>query len=354
MFGTGIASLYFCLCCFTVDGLVVSAHGQDNSGYHQHPPPVNLSLTSSDFKTILKWAYVGKSPSATTFTVETMNYRTGHWQLFSPCSNISSYSCDVTEAFSMNLSALSSYYAKVKAVTHFHESQFASTARFSFKENATLSAPIVDIMVHGKQVTLRCMFPHIETRSTEASLNINKDFKCNICVGQEGHNILANCSIRRSRLKLRVRQSRITLCVSAQVNSENWQMKAEWSSQRCFRVQSLNLQDTLIVLFAVVGFILGIASVSILWKLSKKKLVLPKSLVLIVKAINPLVEKIEEDTVSVVIKYEELIPVAHDLISEEVAKPSTCAENREPPADDPKYAGKICAYDRPQNLENIC
>lgn len=332
---------------------MVSALGQENSGYHEHPPPVNLSLTSSDFKTILTWAYAGKPSNATKFTVETMNYRTALSQLFSPCSNIQSYSCDVTEAFSVNLSALSSYYAKVKAVTHHHESQFASTARFTFKENGTLSAPTVNITVRGQNVTLRCIFPHIETR-TEAGLNVNKDFKCNICVGQEGHNILANCSIKRSRLELRVRQSRVTLCVIAQVNSERWKMKAEWSSQRCFRVQSLNLQDTLIVLFAVVGFILGLASVIILWKLSKKKLVLPKSLILIVKAINPLMEKIEEDTVSVVIKYEELIPVAHDLISEEVAKPSTCAENREPPAVDLKYAGKICAYDRPQNMGNFC
>lgn len=58
----------------------------------------------------------------------------------------------------------------------------------------TLSAPTVNITVRGQNVTLRCIFPHIETR-TEAGLNVNKDFKCNICVGQEGHNILV-CTIK--------------------------------------------------------------------------------------------------------------------------------------------------------------
>ncbi|XP_051881011.1 interferon gamma receptor 1-like [Pristis pectinata] len=353
MFGTGILRLSLCLCCVSWDGVVASALGQNRSGYHELPPPVNLSLISYNFKTILTWAYEDKTPDATNFTVEARNYRTAQWELFSPCSNISSHSCDVTKAFSVNLSALSSYYAKVKAITHFQESQFALTDRFSFKENATLGAPTVDVTVHGQEVTLRCIFPHVEKLSTETGLNINNDFKCKICVEREGHNILANCSIKRSRLKFNVTQSRVTLCVSAQVNSEQWKMKAEWSRQKCFEVYSLNLQETLIILLAVVAFILGLATASILWKLLKKELVLPKSLILIVKAINPHVEKIEEDAVSIVIKYEEVIPVEHDLIFEEVAKPSTCPENREPHAVDLKYAGKICAYDRPQNLENV-
>ncbi|XP_069743319.1 interleukin-10 receptor subunit beta-like isoform X4 [Narcine bancroftii] len=265
MFGTGILSFSFCLCCVVRETLAGSAVGQDDSGDHELLPPMNLSVTSYNFKTILTWSYVDKTTDTTFFTVETRNYQSAQWQLFSPCSNISSHSCDVTKAFSVNLSPLSSYYAKVKATTYFQESLYAITDRFSFKENATLGPPTVDVMVHGQQVTLKCIFPRVEKLNTETGLNVNNDFKCKICVGQKGHN----------------------------------------------------------------------------------------KLIFIVKAINPHVEKIEEDAVSVVIKYEKMISSDHDLTFEEVAKPSTCPENTESHTSDLKYAGKAHEYDRPQNLENL-
>ncbi|XP_069743315.1 interferon gamma receptor 1-like isoform X2 [Narcine bancroftii] len=324
-----------------------------DEGDHELLPPMNLSVTSYNFKTILTWSYVDKTTDTTFFTVETRNYQSAQWQLFSPCSNISSHSCDVTKAFSVNLSPLSSYYAKVKATTYFQESLYAITDRFSFKENATLGPPTVDVMVHGQQVTLKCIFPRVEKLNTETGLNVNNDFKCKICVGQKGHNKLANCSIKRSRWKFNVTRSNVTLCVSAQVNSEQWKMKAEWSKQKCFKIHFLNLQDILIILFAVITIILGFSTINLLWKLFQKELVLPKSLIFIVKAINPHVEKIEEDAVSVVIKYEKMISSDHDLTFEEVAKPSTCPENTESHTSDLKYAGKAHEYDRPQNLENL-
>ncbi|XP_062929222.1 interferon gamma receptor 1-like [Mobula hypostoma] len=353
MFATGILGLSLCLCCVTRHGAAVPALGLNSSGYQGLPPPVNLSLSSYNFKTILTWDYVDQTPVTTSFTVEAMNYQTAQWAVFSPCSNISSCFCDVTEAFSVNLSATSWYYAKVKAITQFQESQFALTHRFSFKDNATLGAPTVDVMIHGQEVTLRCIYPHVGNLSTKTSLNINNDFKCKICFGQERHNVLANCSIKRLKRKFNVTQSRVTLCVSAQVSSEEWKMKAEWSRKKCFKVYSLNLQAILIVPLAVVAFALGLATAGILWKLLKKEAVLPKSLILIVKAIKPHVEKIEEDTVSIVIKYEEVSSGEHDHITEEVTEPSTSPEEPEPHAAELKYTGKVCEYDRPQNLENV-
>ncbi|XP_072911885.1 interferon gamma receptor 1-like isoform X1 [Hemitrygon akajei] len=353
MSGAGILALSLCLSCVSRHCAAVPALGRDSSDYQGLPPPVNLSLSSYNFKTILTWDYVGQTPATTNFTVEARNYEKAQWAVFSPCSSISSHFCDVTEAFSVNLSATSSYYAKVKAVTQFQESQFALTDRFSFKDNATLGAPTVAVAIRGQEVTLRCIYPRVGNVTTKTGLNINNDFKCKICVEQEGHNVLANCSIRRLKLKFKVTHSRVTLCVSAQVNSEKWKMKAEWSRKKCFKVYSLNLQEILIALLAVIAFALGLASAAILWKLLKKEAVLPKSLILIVKAIKPHVEKIEEDTVSIVIKYEEVSSGERDNITEEVTKPSTGPEEPEPHVAEVKYAGKVYEYDRPQNLGNV-
>uniref|UniRef100_UPI00398E4A68 interferon gamma receptor 1-like n=1 Tax=Pristiophorus japonicus TaxID=55135 RepID=UPI00398E4A68 len=356
MFRSGFLSftLPLCLCCLPRDSLGVSALSQkSNSSYHELPPPVNLSLTSYNFKTTLTWAYADETSEKTNFTVQFRDYQTAQWQLFPPCSNIALARCDVTKAFNMKLTALNSYYAKVKAVTQFQESQFAFTERFCFKENATIGAPTVEVQVHGQQVILRCIYPVVAKLTTETGLKVNRDFRCNICIWQDGNNELKNCRIRKSRWKLNITQPRVTLCVSARVNSKQWKMKEEWSTQKCFKVQSLNLQETLIVLLAVVAFFLGFVTVSVLWKLLKKELVLPKSLMLIVKAINPYVDmKIEED-VSVVIKYEEVIPVECDHFFEEAARPISNPEITEPLTVDLKYAGKNWSYDRPQTLLNF-
>ncbi|XP_067839954.1 interferon gamma receptor 1-like [Heptranchias perlo] len=357
MFVSGFLSLTLCLCCVSRDSLGVSALLQkSNSSYHELPPPVNLSLTSYNFKTTLTWAYVDETPETTNFTVQFKDYQTVQWQLFPPCSNIASHHCDVTKAFNMNLTALNSYYAKVKAITQFQESQFAFAERFQFKENATIRSPTVEVMVHGQQVILRCIYPAVANLTTENGLKVNHDFRCNICIWLEGTNELPkkNCAIRKSRWKFNITQPRVTVCVSARVNSKQWKMKGEWSIQKCFKVQSLNLQESLIVFLAVIALFLGLVTVSILCKLLKKELVLPKSLVLIVKAINPYVDmKIEEDAVSVVIKCEEVIPVECDIFFEEVGKQITNPEITEPLTVDLKYAGKDWAYDRPQTLLNV-
>ncbi|XP_078068711.1 uncharacterized protein LOC144493531 isoform X2 [Mustelus asterias] len=282
--------------------------------------------------------------------------KTGHWQLFPPCSNIALHHCDVTKAFSVNLTASNSYYTKIKAITQLHQSQFTFTERFSFKQNATLGAPTVDIKVRGQQIFLRCIYPVVPNLITVTGRKVDRDFRCNICVEQKGPHELPKkiCSNRKSNLKLNITQSRITLCVTAQVSSKKWKMEAEWSTTKCFQVQSLNLQETLIILLVVITFSLGLVVASMIWKLLKKELVLPKSLMLIVKAINPYVDmKMEEDAVSVVIKYEEVIPVECDHFFEEVAKPISKPEVTESLTVNLKYAGKDWTYDRPQTLLNV-
>ncbi|XP_041044311.1 interferon gamma receptor 1-like isoform X1 [Carcharodon carcharias] len=327
-----------------------------NAGDHEPPPPVNLSLISHNFKTILTWAYVNEAPEETNFTVEFMDYLTAQWQLFPSCSNIALHHCDVTKAFSLNLTPTNSYYTKIKAITQFQDSQFAFTKRFNFKQNATIGAPMVEVKVHGQQISLRCIYPVVPNLTMQDGQKIDHDFKCNICVWQKGHNELPkkNCRYRKSKLKLNIKQPRVTLCVSARVITEEWKIKADWSTPKCFQVQSLNLQETLVILLAVIAFFLGLVAASIIWKLLKKELVLPTSLMLIVKAIKPYVDmKTEDDAVSVVIKYEEVIPVECDHFFEEVAKPMTNPEITEPLTVDLKYAGKDWAYDRPQTLLDV-
>ncbi|XP_067882152.1 interferon gamma receptor 1-like [Heterodontus francisci] len=360
-------TLSLCLCCVPRDSLGLSALLQKsnsrgssenvlNTSDRKLPPPVNLSLTSYNFKTILTWAYVNETPETTNFTVQCRDYLTAQWQPYPPCSNTTLHHCDVTKAFNVNLTASNSYYAKIKAITQFQESQFVFTERFNFHKNGILSAPTVEVTVRGQEVFLSCIYPVVANLTTETGWKVNHDFRCNICVWQEGNNELPkkNCRIRKSKLKLTITQPRVTLCVSAQVNSKQWKMKAEWSTQKCFQVNSLNLQETLIVPLAVITFFLGLVTVSIVWKLLKKQLVLPRSLMLIVKAINPYLDmKTEEDAVSVVIKYEEVTPVECDLFFEEVAKPITNPEITEPLTEDMKYAGKDRAYDRAQTLLNV-
>ncbi|XP_038655378.1 interleukin-22 receptor subunit alpha-2-like [Scyliorhinus canicula] len=323
---------------------------------YQLPRPVNVSLISHNFKTVLTWAYVNEIPEKANFTVHFTDYLTGQWQLYPPCSNIALHHCDVTKAFSVNLTASNSYYTKIKAITQLHQSQFTFTERFSFKQNATIGAPTVEVKVRGQQIFLRCIYPIVQNLTTKTGRKVDRDFRCNICVWQKGHNELKkkNCPTKKSKLKLNITQPRVTLCVSAQVNSKQWKMKAEWSIQKCFQVQSLNFQETLIILLVVIAFFLGLVTASMIWKLLKKELVLPKSLMLIVKTINPYADmKIEEDAVSIVIQHEEVIPVECEHCFEEAAKPITDPEVTESLTVDLKYAGKDWTYDRPQTLLNV-
>ncbi|XP_060676608.1 interferon gamma receptor 1-like [Hemiscyllium ocellatum] len=361
MFRTGFLplALSLCLCGVSWNRLQVSATESSenilNASYHKPSPPVNLSLKSHNFKTVLTWTYVNKTSEATNFTVQFRDYQTAQWQLFPPCSNIALYHCDVTEAFSVNLSTSNSYYAKVKAITKFEESQFVLTERFSFQQNATIGAPTVDISVHGHKVVLRCIYPFVTKLTTATGRKVDHDLRCDICVWQEGHNELKNCATRKSKFKLNITQPKFTPCVSARVNSMQWEMKTEWSTQKCFQVQFLSLHEK--ILFghvAAIAFFIGLITVSIIWIFVKKELVLPKSLMLIVKAIKPYADmKIEEDAVSVVIKCEDVCPVESNDFYEEVAKPISNPDVTEPLTVDLKYAGKGWPYDQPQTLLNI-
>uniref|UniRef100_UPI00398ED641 interferon gamma receptor 1-like isoform X2 n=1 Tax=Pristiophorus japonicus TaxID=55135 RepID=UPI00398ED641 len=225
----------FCLCCSG------SLPGQ---GLHGLSPPMNLSVKSHNFHTVLKWAVVDASRTSR-FNIDTSNYSSGIWKPYPPCFNISTHHCDLSDAFKLTLKDVTIYYARVKAVTTSQESAFAYTYGFTFKNNATLGPPTVHLAANGNEIAIEVKYE--DPNSTESIKNALKNLAYNIyCWKPEDPKSESKkiCSRQNRHPKITVTEG--VTCVSAEVHLNKLQLKGERSQETCLLIQSNkhNLSDS--------------------------------------------------------------------------------------------------------------
>ncbi|XP_051880992.1 uncharacterized protein LOC127575280 isoform X1 [Pristis pectinata] len=201
-------------------------------------PPVNLSIESQDFHTVLKWDVLNSSET-TRFNVDFRDYETVDWKPV--CLNISTHHCDLSNVFVAAQESRSGYYGRVQAVTALQESKFAYTNRFTFGQNATLGPPIVQLAAHGNQLTVEVKYPVHNSTSHNVPFNL---LSYNVyCRHQNQTNpICLRMTPRKPLQQVEVPEGNI--CVSAEVHLSTLNLKGKKSDETCLRIYLHTLPDS--------------------------------------------------------------------------------------------------------------
>ncbi|XP_059839065.1 uncharacterized protein LOC132401164 isoform X1 [Hypanus sabinus] len=319
--------------------------------------PVNLTVKSHDFHTVLKWD-VRNSSERTRFNVEFREYVTAEWKPV--CVNVWTRYCDLSNVFIASEDQVGGYYARVKAVTGLQESKFAYTNRFTFAQNASLGAPIVWLRADGSQLTVEVKYPPLNSTSNSGlQESLSYHVYCRrpnqtdpICLALTPENPLHQEEFVEG-----------TVCVSAEVEISAIHLTGKKSNETCLSMSQRSYSDSAILTWpypqkcdyydqndddeedyedddytrkdddgkvkdpedtvaaaaaistVVIVLLLIFIFVGIYLCKSKKKLVLPKSLVQVIvsdRQYNVMNSKHEESSVCVVVKPEEVTSVPDD------------------------------------------
>ncbi|XP_072410485.1 uncharacterized protein [Chiloscyllium punctatum] len=224
-----LLSFVLCLCR--------SLHGQRP---FEISPPVNLSITSHNFHTVLKWDVIDPSRNMR-FNVKIKNYSISTWTPFLPCLNISTSYCDLSDGFLPEGGKLG-YYAQVNAVTETQKSDFVSTNRFTFNSNATIGPPDVKLKADNTDVIAEVYFM-LANSTKERNAKILNKLSYNIYWHSETSKLENEiCNSKNTYHRIQVPTGNI--CVSAEVYLEDLHLKGNRSQKRCLQTQSSNLSDS--------------------------------------------------------------------------------------------------------------
>ncbi|XP_072102025.1 interferon gamma receptor 1-like [Mobula birostris] len=292
----------FCLCLLTA---------AQSRGQLEFSAPVNLSIKSHDFRTVLKWD-VHNSSEETRFNVEFFEYGTSEWKPV--CVNVLTHSCDLSNVFVISENQLGGYYARVKAVTALQESEFAYTSRFTFGQNATLGAPVVLLAADGRQLTVQVKYPALNSTSESVLWNsLYYNVYCRhpnqtnpVCLELSPENPLYQRDFVEG-----------TVCVSAEVELPLFNLVGKKSNEKCLRMPENNISATTAAISTtlVIVLLLIFIPVGIYLRKCRKEFVLPKSLAHIIvseRPYNVMNSKHEESSICVVVKAEEVTSVPDD------------------------------------------
>ncbi|XP_067882154.1 interferon gamma receptor 1-like isoform X2 [Heterodontus francisci] len=302
-------------------------------GLYEPSPPVNLSITSSNFHTVLKWDVVDAS-RALHFNVDFSDYESGEWKPFPPCLNISTHQCDLSEAFLPITMYASGYYARVNVVTKSNKLVFARTNRFTFSSNATLDPPDVHLAADGNEIIVE-LKPAVPNSTTDS---INKTFKklsYIIYYGDPGMVYKVGkevCPKPKRCPKIKV-PGGIT-CVSAEAHLFKLKLTGKRSRETCLQIHPSNISaSSVAVLATIISVIVLLLLAGIIFfvcKFHKKEQVLPKSLAHIIKGgktYSIVTMKTEESSISVLTEMEKVTNVnevdLHDETQVEMIKASS-------------------------------
>ncbi|XP_078068707.1 uncharacterized protein LOC144493529 isoform X1 [Mustelus asterias] len=208
-------------------------------GHSELHPPENLSIVSHDFCTVLKWDVPPTSRSSL-FNVQILDYRSGKWKPFSPCSNISMHQCDLSEVF-IPVIYENGYCAKVNAVAGWQKSYFSHSYRFTFGNNATLGPPTVHLTADKDELAVELNYtvpsPKNEIHKILTYLSYNIYLR-----NPETSEIQEVCENQDPILTMKVPVG--VICVSAEVHIDILKLKGNRSQETCLLIQLNDSSDS--------------------------------------------------------------------------------------------------------------
>ncbi|XP_048387387.1 interferon gamma receptor 1-like isoform X2 [Stegostoma tigrinum] len=257
------------LCCWH------SLHGR---GLSKISPPVNLSVTSYDFHTVLKWDVVDTSRNSW-FNVEIKNYSISHWRPFLPCLNVSTHHCDLSDGFVPDDDTLG-YYARVNMVTESQKSDFVSTNRFIFKLNATLGPPDVKLRADNNHIIVEVNYT-LPNSIVKRNAKILKTLLYNIWYWHPEKPKLVDsiCNSKKTLHQIQIPTG--VTCVSAEVYLQDLNLKGNRSQETCLQIHPINVSvlPFVISVVTILAIVIVIIATLFICHFAKKKQVLPKVLV---------------------------------------------------------------------------
>ncbi|XP_048452829.1 interferon gamma receptor 1-like isoform X3 [Rhincodon typus] len=258
------------LCCWH------SLHGQ---GLSKISPPVNLSVTSYNFHTVLKWDVVDTSRNSW-FNVEIKNYSFSQWRPFLPCLNVSTHHCDLSDGFVPDEDKLG-YYARVNMVTESQKSDFVSTNRFIFKLNATLGPPDVKLRADNNHIIVEVNYTLPNTIVKRNAKILKTSLLYNIWYWHPEKPKLEDsiCNSKKTLHKIQVPTG--ATCVSAEVYLQDLNLKGNRSQEICLQIHPSNVSvfPFVISVVTILAIVFIIIATLFICHFVKKKQVLPKVLV---------------------------------------------------------------------------
>ncbi|XP_041044403.1 uncharacterized protein LOC121278245 [Carcharodon carcharias] len=166
-----------------------------------------------------------------------MTYNFPKWKPFLPCSNISTYQCDLSEAFIPRESERNGYFAKVNAVTESQKSSFAHTYRFTFDNNATLGPPTVHLKADEVEITVEINYT-VPNFTVNMIRRIFKILSYNIYYRNSENPEQENKICREKNPYIKIKVPVGVTCVSAEVCLDALKVKGERSQETCLQIKS--------------------------------------------------------------------------------------------------------------------
>ncbi|NXA23342.1 INGR1 protein, partial [Ibidorhyncha struthersii] len=119
------------------------------------PSPMQVQVTSKNFKTVLHWQYPPMSETPH-FIVEIKPYNLGSYKIVSTCVNISVHFCDVSREID---DPFTSHWLRVKALVGSQQSEYAETNEFILQKHGEIGPPKLNLSRHGDEIMVDIYHP---------------------------------------------------------------------------------------------------------------------------------------------------------------------------------------------------
>ncbi|XP_030345573.1 interferon gamma receptor 1 isoform X2 [Strigops habroptila] len=262
-----------------------------NSPAGRVPSPMQITVTSENFKTVLHWQYPPMSETPR-FTVEIKPYNLGYYKVVSTCVNISAHFCDLSREIH---EPFASHWLRVKAVVGSQQSEYVETNEFILQKHGKIGPPKLNLSRHGDKIMVDIYhpaFPSVELLPWIGE--IYSEIMYLVTFGDSKNQSKEefpedNCTMYKCSVNIPVPAEGSTYCVSAKGTLYGNLMVGASSEESCIDVplkQTLSTEYIVILCVAVLSLTVMFTVCFGCKKLRKSNIKLPKSLVSVIRNLN--------------------------------------------------------------------
>ncbi|XP_019588336.2 interferon gamma receptor 1 [Rhinolophus sinicus] len=284
------------------------------------PVPTNVKIDAYNLNTVVRWDYP-VMPQTPVFTVQVKKYGNAKW--IDAC-NTSDTQCNI---FSMTGDPTTALWARVKARLGQEESAYAESKDFILCEEWKFGPPNVDIRQKEDEIVIDISHPLVvDGKEPEAMYDEGDScyiFVYDVYVRINGSETADrryvqkedDCNETPCSLSIPVSSLNSEYCIAVEGFSDEWPIKTEKSKESCVTILSpKSITDSVwipvvaaVLLFLVLALVFLCCNVKKMNPCKKENIMLPKSLVSVVKNASS-EAKSEPKYMSSITDYEAIVP----------------------------------------------
>ncbi|KAM6126833.1 interferon gamma receptor 1 [Pterocles gutturalis] len=262
------------------------------------PSPMQIGVTSENFKTVLHWQYPPMSETPH-FVVEIKPYNVGYYKIVPTCVNISAHFCDLSREIR---DVFASHWLRVKAVVGSQQSECVETNEFILQKHGKIGPPKLNLSRSGDEIVVDIehpAFPSVELLPWIRDIYSDLMYWVTFWDSKNQSKVAFtedSCTIHKCSLNIPVPAEGSTYCVSAKGSFYGELIVSAPSEESCIHVplkQTLSkkilklcTQDIIILCGVILSLSLILSVCCGCKKLRKKNIKLPKSLVSVIRNLN--------------------------------------------------------------------